>query len=490
METSFEALYDARRNAIPSWQGYHYQGMVALLRFLEEMNNKCKIDKTCIMAEKLKLKIEWLEDFILFDNNEAKEIYQIKKTLTKENRQEVLNNFILQFKILSRNDTKWILGYDTTELTKLSLTKSEFEQFYTDYIENEWMKQIKFLESNYKDNDYWQENLNLTNSTSSCKTIRSYLRKLLRTEKKVYTEIKDREEICANYLEPLKKKLARKANDFKAFQKCMKFQQISIIGIDKKCLKLINTLFTYIKTRNELLTEQDILDKLYTDLYRKMMRMERKEEMDDFKYELEDIKKVFLDEDNSISCWEAMLYREKEKLLEELEKDSCSSCPDKGKMCSDCVLHTIKQWDMKKIIDNINLEYAPFSSEKVEESVKNKISDIKHDMLVDIMDKFKMQMKLKNNEILQMNHQYVLSAIQGGGKKHNETNLTGILNNYWKHSDIYRDYKCVLTQNYDYTLAEHDLSILKTVKNDKELDTPLFNEIRNTEFIDYRRSGL
>ena len=30
-----EALYSERRNAIPIWQGYHYQGEGALRRYLE-----------------------------------------------------------------------------------------------------------------------------------------------------------------------------------------------------------------------------------------------------------------------------------------------------------------------------------------------------------------------------------------------------------------------------------------------------------------------
>ncbi len=35
MEQYEEELYSGKRNAITGWQGYEYQGMMGLLRFLE-----------------------------------------------------------------------------------------------------------------------------------------------------------------------------------------------------------------------------------------------------------------------------------------------------------------------------------------------------------------------------------------------------------------------------------------------------------------------
>ena len=92
MNELFEALYDARKNAISSWQGYHYQGMVALMFFMEVLVRRYDISET--EAEKIKLRIEWIEDFVLSENNEAKVICQVKKTLNKSNFKEVLGNFI------------------------------------------------------------------------------------------------------------------------------------------------------------------------------------------------------------------------------------------------------------------------------------------------------------------------------------------------------------------------------------------------------------
>ncbi|OYO87147.1 hypothetical protein CG709_14330 [Lachnotalea glycerini] len=139
---------------------------------------------------------------------------------------------------------------------------------------------------------------------------------------------------------------------------------------------------------------------------------------------------------------------------------------------------------MKKIIDNINLEYDFFSSENEAESINNKISDVKHDFFVEVIEKFRTSMNLENNGVIGLNHYYALSSLIGGGSKRNENILTGILNNYWKHSDVYRDYESIITQNYNYKLSEENLSFLENTQEEQG-KFPLFNVVRKTEFIDY-----
>ena len=63
--------------------------------------------------------------------------------------------------------------------------------------------------------------------------------------------------------------------------------------------------------------------------------------------------------------------------------------------------------------------------------------------------------------------------------------MKGILNNYWDHSIIYRDYESVLTQNYRHSLSEKELSILKVADAERTCPGPSFSDIRETEFIDY-----
>lgn len=101
------------------------------------------------------------------------------------------------------------------------------------------------------------------------------------------------------------------------------------------------------------------------------------------------------------------------------------------------------------------------------------------------MEYFKHQINLESNDILALSHQYALSALTGGTNRRDENNLKGILNNYWEHSKIYRDYKGILTQKYNYCLSEKDLSILKVGIDEEEKRLPTFNEIRKTVFIDY-----
>lgn len=104
MDDLVQALYNERRNAIPSWQGYHYQAMVAVYKYLEFIWDGFQNKN---IPEQVIAKIEWLEDFVIEDNGRMEEIYQVKKTLTNANRKEILQNFILQYKLLGQNNTKY-----------------------------------------------------------------------------------------------------------------------------------------------------------------------------------------------------------------------------------------------------------------------------------------------------------------------------------------------------------------------------------------------
>ena len=138
---------------------------------------------------------------------------------------------------------------------------------------------------------------------------------------------------------------------------------------------------------------------------------------------------------------------------------------------------------MRNFYDNINLELPLFSAEREEESPNNKLSDTKHDVLMDILNYHKMQLRLRENDIAEMNHQYVLSSMLQTGNTQRKNNIRGIMDNYWAHSKIYRDYDNVLTNGFDYSLDESQLSILKE-EGERE-GFPLFNEIRNTRFVHY-----
>ena len=83
MSVEFDALYEEKRNAIPSWKGYQYQGKYAILRYLDSLVEEYKKNEETPAADSIKVRIEWIEDFIIYKEGKPSEIYQIKKD--KEN---------------------------------------------------------------------------------------------------------------------------------------------------------------------------------------------------------------------------------------------------------------------------------------------------------------------------------------------------------------------------------------------------------------------
>ena len=173
MISEFDALYEETRNAVDSWLGYQYQGKYALLRYLECLVEEYEKNKENSVVDNIKVCVEWIEDFIIFKDGKPAEIYQIKKDLNKKNREEVIQNFVLQFKLLKKQNVRWVLGYSTTKLDAASIycTETEFSNFYENYISHKWLREIGLLERNIKKNSYWHDNLNLRSSKSKCKTI-------------------------------------------------------------------------------------------------------------------------------------------------------------------------------------------------------------------------------------------------------------------------------------------------------------------------------
>ena len=60
---------------------------------------------------------------MIYKTGEISEIYQVKKTLNKSNRDEVIGNFIVQYKLFGKNDIQWNLNcykMDCAHLDKLS----------------------------------------------------------------------------------------------------------------------------------------------------------------------------------------------------------------------------------------------------------------------------------------------------------------------------------------------------------------------------------
>lgn len=498
MDDLVQALYNERRNAIPSWQGYHYQAMVAVYKYLEFIWDRFHNKK--VKPEQVIAKIEWLEDFVIEDNCRIEEIYQVKKTLSKANRKEILQNFILQYKLSGQKDTKWKIVFDepqqSTSLTKLS--ESEFEQIYKEYIEEKFISELRELENNVGNIDYWKSNLDLMNKYSKLKTIRSYIRKWIKTKNYHYDTVDARQCICKECIQVVCDKLGRQKNDYEEFYKNLEFLSCPINSLVKKCQDLIEKLSTprqgaepYIK-RNKSLLEEEILDKLYCKIYDIMMSLKSKAEGDKFFLSLKDIKDEFLDADNTDYKWKKILWEEREKFLERIKKKICDKCTtNNSENCEDrdCVFGTIKDRDMKEIIDNMSLDFPKFDVKDPCGSIRNKISKDRLDFLqlmfednkkkITLLDRRKLEVKGKNI--------FLSSIISGSRGSIKEDMKTNIMNNFYDHVEIYKDYDKILTKEFQDEIQQDEIHSIMKKKEIQEIQEeqkrPSFMDISTISFV-------
>ncbi len=490
-----EALYNENRNAVPSWQGYEYQGKVAIRRYLEILNDIFKLDKKSEQqilneCQKIMLKIEWLEDFAVFESENISEIYQVKKTLTKSEKEDVVANFILQYKLLGKSDIHWFIVFDELEQEGIDsiLLESDFNDIYKTVIEKGFVREIKELKSN-RNVDFWSENLNLKNKNSNCKNSRAYLRKLFELESVGNTKIEYKtkeqiDEICFKYLDIILEKCKKNVDDYVDFSSRLKIIQIPIKSLDKDCINYIIEIPKFVRC-NQMLSEKDIFQKMSCDLNWKLEAVKDKKE--NFAYNFADIKKVCRDEINTKDKWHMRLSAIKEELLSEFVKPHCDDCM-KNKDCIVCIYSEIKDWNMDTLIDAMNLEYPNFRVEEAEKAFENKISDYKIELMRNMIEYFKDGCRTKENEIVSIkDDQYFMSNILRSSNAKNR-----LLSNYWEHTRIYRDYDYILTDRLDYELDEENVSFLKEHYEEESRDDAVeeiitFFDTRRTKFVDYEK---
>lgn len=491
MESFSKALYNERRNAIPSWQGYHYQAMVAICKYLEYIwdvfENKKDVPKQAIV------KIEWLEDFVIEDNGKIEEIYQVKKTLTNTNRKEILQNFILQYKLSGQKDTKWKIVFDEPKQCD-PLSETEFEQIYKEYIEKKFIFELRELEGNIDDADHWKNNLNLTNQKSKLKTVRSYMRKWIETKGYQYNSLEERQCICNECIKVVCEKLVRQNNDYTEFNKNLEFLSCPINSLGKKCQDLIEKLSEsrqgaepYMK-RNKSLSETEILDKLYCKIYNIMMSLKSKSEGDKFFLSLQNLEDAFVDAENTNYKWEKILWDKREKFLDKIKKYICDKCTtNNGEYCEDedCVFGTIKDWDMKEIIDNMSLDFPKFDVKDPCGSISNKISVDRLDFLQLMFEDYQRDLKLLDRRILEFKDKNIfLSSIISGSRGNIKKDMkTNIMNNFLEHVVIYKDYDKILTKEFQEEIQQKEIKgIIKNIET-KEEENPSFMDISTVSFI-------
>lgn len=484
MKSKYDALYNGKRDARDSWKGYQYQGEYALLRYLEYLVEQYEAGKEKSDIQELSMRVEWIEDFIIFQGDKIKEIYQIKKNLNETNKTEVLENFIFQFKMLKPEEINWILGYSTTDLKKndLKCEKDEFDAIYKAYIEDGWLQEIKLLEDTVNEKDYWKDNLNKKNKESTCKIIRAYVRNLL-ANMKYQKSVEERQRICKVILNPLKQKLKLTATDYQEFTKAFRFENIPMLDIHDRCIKKIEFLLKKLPAY-ELLTSNSAKALLSYDFEMKMGKIQKDESI--FEYKLSDLEEVLSNWSDAKLNWVQILDSAKIE-MEELKKELCESCYHTIP-CEKCILDIVDSMDMQMLFDNLNLNLAPYSAENAIASFRDKASGEKIQRLLNILVTYKSKIIGKKNAILCDLEDSAVSVVANTGKgimaeKVHEKIHKELLENFWKHICVYQDHERVLTEKFDYTLSESDLTILKEYGEEEAI--PNFNTIRPVTFMDY-----
>ena len=217
--------------------------------------------------------------------------------------------------------------------------------------------------------------------------------------------------------------------------------------------------------------------------------------------DFQEVEKACKDADNTIYKWHNSLSMIKERLLNGFAKPHCKNCingPD-GENCSGsgCVYSEIKDWKMDVLIDAMNLEYPNFRADSAMESIQNKISDRKVDLMMDMIEFFESDCVIQDNEAIALKDAlYFVSNILNGRTVHEK-----ILSNYWEHTKIYRDFEYILTEDVDYELNEENISFLKEryesdqdemgIQNPAEIEERIsFLDTRRTKFLDYKGAKI
>lgn len=498
MDSLSEALYNEKRNAIPSWQGYHYQAMIAIYKYLEFILQKFIGDN---IPEQAIVKIEWMEDFVIQDNGNIQEIYQVKKTLTEKNRAEVLQNFILQYKLMGQKNTQWKIVFDQPD-DCAQLTETEFDQIYKDYIEDTFIFELNQLLKNVANAHYWEENLKLVSSSSQLKNVRGYIRKWMELKGCASSTLEERKLICEECIKVVCDKLKKKANDFNTFNEKLEFLHCKADDLEQECKQLIVMLSqpnvgskAYI-AKNAILSEQDILNKLYCKIYNIMMLLHTKTERNNFVFSIKELQEVFIDIENTNYKWEKLLWDKREEFLELVKDDLCSGCKtDEGETCNDeqCIVKTIKNWKMREMVDNMSLELPVFNAKDAVTSLTNKVTNDKFSFLIEVFEQYKDQLDLEKDTRLNFKDQsiFLSNILVGksmGVKKRTKIN---ILENFWEHIDIYKDYDNILTKEFQEVIEEGEIrSAIKNYQinlegeeNQKNKKVPSFRDISKVSFI-------
>lgn len=484
-----EALYNENRNAIPSWQGYHYQAQAATYFFVKYILECYKNNKKNMTD--IEMRIEWMEDFIIFDKDNPLYIYQVKKTLNNSDYDDVMKNFIFQHKIIDDSSCKWILVYDEKSNETINqITEHTYKEKYSQYIEKVLLKEINLLIENRENSQFWIDNLKLRNTNSNytpllSTNIRGYIRKLMETEglKREKLDVEQCGAFTTKYIEALKNKLIFNEGDYLKFSTHLDFSNLEINKLEKDTETLIRELVDgSFVVKNDVITESEIVDSIYSLIYEKLMKIRKKRETL-LNISFEDIKHIIEGREKALLLWKRQLFLARESMISNI-KIYCDECIKKE--CTSCVVTEFCNLDFYKVIDNCNLEYPRFRPENISMDLRNKLGEEKYNHIIEILFNYKDQKTVlcsreKNNiELYQGDKKMFVSEYISD----NKIGRSKLIDNIPEHLEIYMEYDSIITKLYTGIIDYEDIKIIKdkTKGDGGEKRAPKFNDILPIDF--------
>ncbi|GEQ20242.1 hypothetical protein CBU02nite_07480 [Clostridium butyricum] len=489
MDKYIEALYQENRNAIPSWQGYHYQGQAAVLyvlRYILDVFENRPDDVSNIF-----MKIEWLEDFTIFEGDLIKEVYQVKKTMDKKSYEDVIQNFIMEYKTSNENIKFKAIYSEFTDIKYTQIDSMTFNKIYSDFITNTIIYQINLLVEKKNDLTYWKDNLNLQNKDSELKNIRGYVRKFIEYSQ---LTIEECNKIADTHLKVLSDRLKATENDYEEF--IYSFDNIQILDIDSEIISTIDELINrgYI-VKSDILNSEQIKDYLYIIVYAKLMSLKSKKiDGDKFIINYKMIENAFCDGKVIGKLWRKKAFDKREEIISEIKnsicEDECTNT-DENK-CDNCVFSQFKCLDIISLIDNCNLELPSFTPENARISIENKLSNDKSNFLIDVILEHKKNTCCNlDRDLINLNKNDIeanISQIISGSGRRKKYVREDILENIWDHLNIYMDYENIVTKEYDDEINYQDIKMINNYEKiieerDVNKKYPTFMELPPIRFI-------
>lgn len=483
----FESLYNENRNAIPSWQGYQYQGEVAMNKYLHYLLNQ--FQKETPIDDLALIKVEWLEDFVIFEGETAKEIYQVKKTLMKNDYSEVIQNFILQYKILNDKKCKWFLTYDNVANCDLEqIGERDFNEIYESYIYNSVLVELNLLIDNKENLSFWKENLKLRSEIpSQLKNIRGFIRKIMSLYDYCFSNLtkEDCRKFIENHLNHLINSLILNKNEYTIFCSQLCFDKVEISNLKTNSIEVITRLINegYL-SKSDIMTTEDIYKLLNVLVSEKLMAIENKKQ-DDFIIKFTDIQEIFMCSAKSIGIWKDRVLKAKEEIRNKIA-GFCDKC--EKKTCVECQITKFLSLDFCELIDHCNLAYPKFDSDKVLDSLTDKVSRLKNVYLANTLVEYKNYLNCvtKSNfvELSTNDKKFFISENMSDDENDNRLEL---IKNMRSHIAVYKEYENILTKYFDDVIDFEKAKIVMNTEFVTEKTPPTFMEVLPVNFISKRR---